>query len=389
MVDWIAGASIVGSVHGATALLHIALPFPSPTTGYACDCNGDPLTYKLNGIYVMLSILGLWVLLCSQGIFQADYIYQHIVDAAVVAFIAGISGSLALYIFTENEPYSRCSTRDRPVPPKATSRDLQILQKRSQLAHFFLGRAFNPRLYGIDLKMYGYMVGDIMLLLNIWSGASRHLLVDGSLSNAVLVYSVCMTFFCIEYLHWEEPHLYTYDLFAEKMGFKLWWGCMVFYPFFYCIGMWGGGLAEQKDVDISSLQMTGIVLLYFFGWTLTRGANMQKYYSKKQPTASYCTLGFFVRVSQTKIPGTRLLCGGFWGLARHINYLGEIMQSLAVSLPGILVSGSWLPLSYVLYYLLLFLPRQRDDEVICQQKYGAKWDEYVERVPYRMIPFIY
>ena len=372
--------------------MHVALPFPSPTIGYACDYNGKPLTYKLNGIYVMLSILGLWMLLCTRGILQTDYIYQHIVDAAVVAFILGISGSLAFYLFTKNEPYSRCSTRDRPVPPKATNRDRQILQTRTQFAHFILGRAFNPRLHSLDFKIYGYMVGAIMLLLNIWSGASRHILVDGSLSNAVLAYSTCMTFFCVEYLHWEEPHLYTYDFFAEKMGFKLWWGCMVFYPFFYCVGMWGGGLAEQKspEVDISSLQMMGIVLLYFCGWTLTRGANMQKFYSKMQPTASHCTLGFFVRVSQTKIPGTRLLCGGFWGLARHINYLGEIVQSLAVSLPGFLVSGSWIPFVYVLYYVLLFLPRQWDDEVICQQKYGrAKWDEYVQRVPYRIIPYIY
>jgi hypothetical protein len=165
MVDWIAGASIVGSVYGSTALLHVALPFPSPTIGYACDCNGKPLTYKLNGIYVMLSILGLWILMCSRGILQADYMYEHIADAALVAFILGISGSLALYLFTENEPYSRCSTRDRPVPPKATSRDWQILQTRSQFAHFFLGRAFNPRLYSFDLKMYGYTVGAIMLLL--------------------------------------------------------------------------------------------------------------------------------------------------------------------------------------------------------------------------------
>ena len=90
---------------------------------------------------------------------------------------------------------------------------------------------------------------------------------------------------------------------------------------------------------------------------------MQKCYSnKKQPTASHCALGFFIRVSQTKIPGTRLLCcGGFWGLARHINYLGEIIQSLAVILPGFLVSGSWIPFGYVLCHALLFLPRQWDD----------------------------
>jgi hypothetical protein len=25
---------------------------------------------------------------------------------------------------------------------------------------------------------------------------------------------------------------------CEKLGFKLCWGCLLFYPFFYCIGVW-------------------------------------------------------------------------------------------------------------------------------------------------------
>jgi delta14-sterol reductase len=33
-------------------------------------------------------------------------------------------------------------------------------------------------------------------------------------------------------------------------------------------------------------------------------------------------LGLPMRV----VPGTRLLCSGFWGLARHVNYCGEIVQ---------------------------------------------------------------
>jgi hypothetical protein len=43
--------------------------------------------------------------------------------------------------------------------------------------------------------------------------------------------------FVVEYLFCEDVHTFTYDLFAEKMGFKLAWGCLCFYPFFYPVGV--------------------------------------------------------------------------------------------------------------------------------------------------------
>ena len=46
------------------------------------------------------------------------------------------------------------------------------------------------------------------------------------------------SFFLLEYLFFERVHLYTYDFFAERVGFKLGWGCLCFYPYFYAIGLW-------------------------------------------------------------------------------------------------------------------------------------------------------
>jgi len=39
-------------------------------------------------------------------------------------------------------------------------------------------------------------------------------------STAMLVYAGLLSYFLAEYMFWEEPHLYTYDLFCEKLG----WG---------------------------------------------------------------------------------------------------------------------------------------------------------------------
>ena len=45
------------------------------------------------------------------------------------------------------------------------------------------------------------------------------------------------TWFLVEYLYYENVHAFTYDIFRERIGFTLTWGCFVFYPFFYCIGV--------------------------------------------------------------------------------------------------------------------------------------------------------
>ncbi len=47
------------------------------------------------------------------------------------------------------------------------------------------------------------------------------------------------------------------------------------------------------------------------------------------------------------------------------------------------------PWLYPLYYVGLLFPRQAADDRRCAAKYGALWQEYCRRVPYRIIPFVY
>jgi len=87
--------------------------------------------------------------------------------------------------------------------------------------------------------------------------------------------------------------------------------------------------------------------------------------------------------------GTKsLLASGFWGVSRHVNYLGEILMAIGLTLvlgyPGDGVV--WL---YPLYYVVLLLLRERADERRCAAKYGDLWTEYKRRVPRRIIPWVY
>ena len=68
---------------------------------------------------------------------------------------------------------------------------------------------------------------------------------SAALSRFIVLYALLFSFFVIEYLNFEEVHLYTFDFMAERVGFKLGWGCLVFYPFFYPIGLWA--LADHPN----------------------------------------------------------------------------------------------------------------------------------------------
>jgi len=261
--------------------------------------------------------------------------------------------------------------------------------------------------------MYLYVFGATYLALNVLSAVALQAtlannegtsstssgcwsLVTQHSSTGTKLYTWMMGWFLCDYLWFEELHLYTYDLFCEKLGFKLFWGCTCFYPFFYCIGIWN--LTYDVQDDLSPWQVVRILMVFYSGWILTRGSNLQKFWFKqalreqsgsskeKQPLPP-CFWGL---VPQTPIrQGSGLLCSGFWGLSRHVNYLGETLQAVALALPGYFVSGSFLPFLYPLYYVALFVPRAMDDGSICAAKYGAEWEEYVQKVPYKIVPRIY
>ena len=329
--------------------------------GYATKTNStEKLHYRLNGILVLFTVVVIWFSLCYFNILPWDWLYTYRWYGLAGAVTFGIIFSLAIVL-----PY-----------PKV---------KDSFLADFYLGRLENPQLWNgrIDAKMWLYLVGAIMLQLNILSfAAHHHILYGADASYGIYLSTALLTFFLIDYLTFEEVHLYTYDLFAERVGFKLGWGCIAFYPYFYSIHLWS--TVDLPNPNTPTYLLVIYALIFFCGWSLSRGANLQKYFFKKDPNKIF--LGI---TPETITDGNKtLLVNGFWGLSRHINYLGEILMAtgiiLCVGQP--LVLWPWL---YPLYYVALLFPRQIDDDKRCALKYGELWKEYLKKVPRRIIPFIY
>ena len=361
MSDLLLGFFAPWIIFAGILALHLSLP-ARRVAGYVHDEHGgERLSYRLNGPLTMVACIGIWAALGLGGAVPWDWLWQHRWSGAAGACALGLLVSAAVVL-------------------SAPGRGGALL------AELYLGRRENPQMFKrrADAKMVLYLVGAILLQLNLLSFAAHHYLAYADdPSPGVALYVALFTWFIWDYLVFERVHLYTYDLFAERLGFKLVWGCLTWYPYFYAVGLWSAADLPNPQSPVWLLVLSG--LAFFAGWVLARGANMQKFTFKRDPQRTF--LGRMVPHAFSD--GERhVLHSGFWGVSRHVNYLGEILMAcgLALALGWPLLVGPWL---YPLYYVALLLPRERDDDRRCAEKYGALWEQYRQKVPWRIVPKVY
>ncbi|MDE0054796.1 MAG: DUF1295 domain-containing protein [Gammaproteobacteria bacterium] len=361
MTDHLAGFFAPWLVYGAILGLHLALP-ARRVEGYVRDeKSGALMRYRLNGPLVFTVSIGLWFAACYSGVLPWDWLWQH--------RWSGVTGACALSLAMTAAVVLSTPGRGRSV-----------------WADLYLGRRANPQMLRgrADAKMLLYLVGAIYLELNLLSFAAHHFLAyPDDPSPGVILYVALFTWFVCDYLVFERVHLYTYDFVAERLGFKLVWGCLTWYPYFYAVGLWCVADLPNPQTPAWLLALSAIV--FFAGWTLARGSNMQKFAFKRDP--EHVFLGRIP--AKTFSDGEHsVLYSGFWGVSRHVNYLGEFLMAcgLALSLGWPLVLGPWL---YPLYYVALLVSRERDDDRRCAEKYGPLWEQYRQRVRWRIVPGIY
>ena len=342
--------------------LHVVIP-AWRVNGYIKDeATGGLAKYRLNGIAVLALAILIWGLELTGT--TLDWLWHAKYWSILAAFLLSILVTL-YYVFREPS------------------------DGKSAASSFWLGRKLHVTIFGrVEVKMYLYIIGGGVLVLNALSGAAYHYNLHGANANpGVFLYAAMWVFFVLDYFCFERVQLYTYDLIHEKAGFKLFFGCFVVYPYLYLIPLWV--LAEYPAPDLSplasNLLLTASVVIFLTGWVISRGANLQKYTFKRWPEKKF--LGI-IKPETLSNGEHRLLCSGFWGIARHANYFGEAVMALAMAISfGYLLSPwAWL---YLVFILVLFITRQIDDDKLCGAKYGEAWQEYKRKTPYRIVPGIY
>jgi delta14-sterol reductase len=348
---WIAYAIIT--------VLHCILP-GKWIKGYVKNSQtGEILHYRLNGIFVLAASILLWLLLGKLKWAPLDWLYLVRWSSLTGAIVLGLLFSLIIVL---------------PYPSTG----------KSLFADLWFGRLKNPQFRNgrIDAKMWLYLIGAVMLQLNVLSFVVHHLTSGKDFNPGVILGAAMLTWFIWDYLTFERVHLYTYDFIAERVGLKLGFGCLTFYPYFYAVSLWA--TVDLPNPRLSVWFTLCFAVLFLAGWSLARGANMQKYFFKTRGQKSFCRIK-----PETLTDGNKtLLVNGFWGLSRHINYLGEIIMGCAIALSAG-YPAVWLVWLYPFYYVALLFTRQIDDNKICKAKYGELWDAYTKKVKYRIIPYIY
>ena len=328
---------------------------------------GKPRNYRLNGLLVFAIALLVWGFAFEPMGIPRDWFYR-------TSIFAVIGGTVFTLIFAIPAVFSQ------PVG-EVKNPLLALWFGRTQEISFFKER--------FDVKMYFYVVGGTMLSLNALSGAVWHYEQFGDNSNpGVFMYAAFFTFYVMDYFIFERVQLYTYDLIHEKMGYMMFWGGLVIYGWVFILPLWGMAAHPHPGFSMTwtYVWLIGAGAMFLTGWTISRGANLQKYWFKRFPDRKF--LGI-IQPEYIQAGDRKILCSGLWGVARHFNYMGEGFLSCSIALVFGHFGNPW-AWTYFVFVVTFFTFRQRGDDVQCAEKYGEeKWAEYQARVPYRIFPGVY
>ncbi len=159
------------------------------------------------------------------------------------------------------------------------------------------------------------------------------------------------------------------------------WGDLVWVPFTYSLQ---GHYLVHNMHDLSMPAAIGIVMLNMLGYVIFRGANIQKHRFRKNPLSKvWGKSPEYIRTAN----GPLLLTSGWWGVARHSNYFGDLLMALAWCLPA--GFDHPLPYFYLVYFTILLVHREWRDNSRCLEKYGKDWTAYCQKVRWRIVPGVY
>jgi protein-S-isoprenylcysteine O-methyltransferase Ste14 len=330
--------------------------------------DGTRLPYRINGLLAMAVSLAVVLGGYAAGWLPLAWLHTHF--GALLSAVTIFSFVLSLFVWW-------WGIRSPGGPSKRSA---------SFVRDYFYGTALNPRtppVTGFDWKFFcECRPGLIGWLVLDFGMAAAQLELYGEISLAMATVIALQVVYVANNFWNESLLLQTIDIQQERFGWMLVYGDLVLVPMTYCLQAF---YLIHHFRDPSPLWIGAVVAFNLVGYVIFVVANRQKERFKRDP--DNCRIWGRPAESLETARGTRLLVSGFWGMARHMNYLGDWMIALSW---GLLTGfGSIIPYFYPIWFALLLLTRERRDDRWCAKKYGADWERYRERVKWRILPGVY
>jgi len=345
-------------------ILQVALYFVVPgrsATGMPLS-DGSRLEYRMNGLLSFVCTLGIVLAAVWSGWMRGSIAYDEFGPLLVTANIAAFAIAAAVF---ESE-------RERSTAARA----------KVGIVGYVFGASLNPRIGHLDLKFFCEARPGLMLwVLLDASCAAKQYELHGFVTTPMILVNAFQFLYVADYFFHEEAIVTAWDIKHERFGWMLCWGDLVWVPFMYTVQAY---YLVTHPHELAFIATTGIVLLNMAGYLIFRGANIQKHRFRRDPTRPvWGRPPVYIRTGS----GALLLTSGWWGVARHSNYFGDLLMGLAWCLP----TGFSHPLTYfyIVYFLILLLHRERRDHRMCLDKYGPDWEAYCQKVRWRIVPGLY
>lgn len=325
--------------------------------------DGSVLPYKLNGLLALGTTILIAGGLVLADVVPATFLFDELGELVTTTNI--VVALLCLYVFALGR--SQANETER---------------KMNALEAYFVGAARNPRNGTFDWKFFcESRPGMILWVLIVLSMAAQQYTSFGTVTNAMILVCAFQILYVTDYFVVEDAILTTWDIRHEPFGFMLCWGSLVWVPFTFSLQ---SVYLALHPVDLPLWAAAGILVLNMAGYVIFRSSNLQKHRFRSNPERLiWGKKPDFIQTQR----GTKLLTSGWWGVARHSNYLGDLMMGMAWCLTC--GSSRVLCFFYFIYFIILLLHRERRDNEHCARKYGSDWEQYEARVPWRILPGVY
>ncbi|KAF1986416.1 ERG4/ERG24 ergosterol biosynthesis protein [Aulographum hederae CBS 113979] len=212
----------------------------------------------------------------------------------------------------------------------------------------------------------------------------------GHVTNSIIIVDILQALYIVDFFVNESWYTRTIDIALDHFGFYLAWGSGAFLPTMYTLQ---AQYLSRHDVQLPSAVAALVLAVGLGGYALFRSVNEQKDLARR--TKGDCKIWGkkpnFKRCTFTTTDGQKheslLLLSGWWGLARHANYTGDLLISYAMC--AACGMGNFLPWTYAVIMTSVLVHRCYRDEQSCRAKYGTQWDEYCAQVPWRLVPGVW